>query len=82
MERILAVDGIEKQLEKYLNNDSNYLLSMHRQYRDQFAETYKRAVWIDSQLNGSCVVDPYFNFHFYEETDAMAFKLKWTDEDG
>ena len=37
------------------------------------------AVWVDANLKGQCVIDPFFNFHFYEEEDAVAFKLKWEE---
>jgi len=77
-QRLLAVDGVEQRLNEYIKADSLYINHMTHRAREKVREIYERAVWIDSQLNGSCVVDPFFEFHFYEEEDAMAFKLKWT----
>ena len=77
-QRLLAVDGVEQRLNEYIKADSLYINHMTYKARGKVHEIYERAVWIDSQLNGSCVVDPFFEFHFYEEEDAMAFKLKWT----
>ena len=48
-------------------------------YKDHFYELYKKAVWIDRNLTGGCAVDPFFNFHFYDEEDAVAFKLRWQE---
>ncbi len=76
-QKLLAVDGIEKRLEQEIEVNSNYISYATSHVRDKIYDLYKKAVWIDSQLNGSCIVDPFFDFHFYEEADAMAFKLKW-----
>ena len=38
---------------------------------------YEEATWIDANIKGGCIVDPFFMFHFYEEEDAVAFKLRW-----
>lgn len=40
-------------------------------------EIYEHAAWIDANIKGGCIVDPFFGFHFYEEEDAVAFKLRW-----
>ncbi len=77
-QRLLAVDGVEVRLKEHTNADASHIGHMTQRGRDKIREVYERAVWIDSQLNGSCVVDPFFGFHFYEEEDAMAFKLRWT----
>lgn len=76
-QRLLAVDGVEQRLNEYIKADTLYIHNMTQSARDGIHKIYERAVWIDSQLNDSCVVDPFFKFHFYEEADAMAFKLKW-----
>lgn len=76
-QRLLAVDGVEQRLNGYTKAEPLYISQMTAGARDKIREIYERAVWIDSQLNDSCIVDPFFKFHFYEEADAMAFKLKW-----
>ena len=75
--KLLAVDGIERRLEQEIEANGNFINNETSRIRDNIYDLYKKAVWIDSQLNGSCIVDPFFGFHFYEEEDAMAFKLKW-----
>lgn len=77
-QRLLAVDGIEQRLIDNIKADVSYIIHMTRSGRDKLHQLYEQAVWIDSQLNDSCIVDPFFGFHFYEEADAVAFKLKWT----
>lgn len=79
VKRFLAVDGVEKQIERYAGGDGHYLTHAATHQREQIANIYEKAVWVDAQLNGSCIVDPFFNFHFYDESDAMAFKLKWEE---
>lgn len=79
-ERILAVDGIEKQVDRNISSNGNYINSMHKQGRAWLKRRYELATWIDSNLNGSCMVDPFGNFHFYEESDAVAFKIMWPDD--
>ncbi len=76
-QRLLAIDGVEKRVNGYLKSDPTHISHMSLSGRDRINQIYEQAVWIDSQLNGSCVVDPFFGFHFYEEADAVAFKLKW-----
>jgi len=76
-QRLLAVDGVEQRLSEDLKANPSYIMNMRQQGRDKIRGIYERAIWIDSQLNGSCIVDPFFGFHFYEDEDAMAFKLKW-----
>ena len=76
-QRLLAIDGIEQRLKEYANADKTHIINMSRQGRDRIKKKYEQAVWIDSQLNGSCIVDPFFEFYFYEEADAVAFKLRW-----
>lgn len=76
-QRLLAVDGVELRLKEHTKADPSYITNMNQRIRDKIHEIYERAVWIDSQLNGSCVVDPFFEFHFYEDEDAVAFKLRW-----
>jgi len=77
-QRLLAIDGVEKRVDGYLNGDPTHISNMSQKSRDRLHQVYEHAVWIDSNLNGSCIVDPFFGFHFYEEEDAVAFKLKWT----
>jgi len=77
-QRLLAVNGVEQRLSEDIKADPSYIRNMTKRSRDKVHEIYEQAVWIDSQLNGSCVVDPFFEFHFYEEEDAMAFKLRWS----
>ena len=52
-------------------------------YKPWFADIvksmYEKAVWIDANIKGGCVIDPARNFHFYEIEDATAFKLKWEE---
>ncbi len=77
-QRLLAVDGIEQRLKEYTQANATHISNMTSKGRDRIREIYEQAVWIDSQLNGSCIIDPFFGFHFYEEEDAVAFKLRWT----
>lgn len=76
--RLLAIDGVEARITQYLKNDSTYIAHLAYRQRVQLGGVYQKAVWVDAQLNGSCIVDPFFVFHFYEEEDAMAYKLKWS----
>ncbi len=76
-QRLLAVDGVEHRVEVYLKSDPTHISHMSQQGRDKLHQIYEQAVWVDSNLNGSCIIDPFFGFHFYEEEDAVAFKLKW-----
>lgn len=76
-QRLLAINGVEQRMNEYMKAEPSYITNMTQRGRDKIHQVYERAVWIDSQLNGSCVVDPFFGFHFYEEEDAMAFKLRW-----
>lgn len=73
--RLLAVDGVDFRLIQYRENVD--LSTVGTTTRTKFSEIYEKAVWIDVNLNGSCVVDPFFKFHFYDEADAVAFKLRW-----
>ena len=76
-QRLLAIDGAEQRVNGYLKGDPTHISHMSQTGRDKIHKIYEQAVWIDSNLNGSCIVDPFFGFHFYEEEDAVAFKLKW-----
>lgn len=76
-QRLLAIDGVEHRLNEYMKAEPLYVTNMTHRARERVHEIYEQAVWIDSQLSGSCIVDPFFGFHFYEEEDAMAFKLRW-----
>ena len=76
--RLLAVDGVELRLKEHTKADASHISNMTQRGRGKIHEIYEQAVWIDSQLNGSCIVDPFFGFHFYEDEDAVAFKLRWT----
>ncbi len=76
-QRLLAIDGVEQRVNAYLKSDPAHIGNMSQTSRAKLHKVYEQAVWIDSQLNGSCVVDPFFGFHFYDEADAVAFKLKW-----
>ena len=77
-QRLLAVDGVEYRVDGYLKGDPTHISNMTQTSRDRLHRIYEQAVWVDSNLNGSCIIDPFFGFHFYEEEDAVAFKLKWT----
>lgn len=48
-------------------------------FKEETADLYEKATWIDGNVKGGCVIDPHFGFHFYEEEDAMAFKLRWEE---
>ena len=78
-QRLTAIEGVEQQMEKRIENNGNYIEHAPRQRREWISDLYERAVWIDSNISNSCAVDPFFTFHFYDEEDAMAFKLRWTD---
>jgi len=77
-QKLLAVDGVEQRIKEYTKVDISYIIRMDQGRRDRLRQVYEQAVWIDSQLSGSCTVDPFFGFHFYKEEDAVAFKLKWS----
>ncbi|KKK78379.1 hypothetical protein LCGC14_2844130 [marine sediment metagenome] len=77
-QRLLAVDGVEQRLKEYINANASYISNLTQKGRDDVHQIYEQAVWIDSHLNNSCIVDPFFKFHFNEEEDAVAFKLRWS----
>ena len=79
--RLLAVDGVEYQIKQRKEADQYFLNNANSATRDHIVDIYEKAVWCDANLNGSVVIDPYFNIHFYEEEDKMAFKLRWTEAD-
>ncbi len=78
-QRLTTIEGIEKVIDKRVEANSNYLDHLNHNYKKMISGLYDKAVWIDANIPNSCAVDPYFGFHFYDEEDAMAFKLRWTD---
>ena len=77
-ERMLAVDGVNLRVEQQINSIDTFFTHATQDIKNEFAKIYARAVWVDLQLSGSCVVDPFFMFHFFEDEDAVAYKLKWS----
>ena len=77
--RLSAVDGVERRIKENIKSDQTYIGHSSKVLRDRIYRIYEKAVWIDSQLNGSCIVDPFLSFHFYDEEDAVAFKLRWEE---
>jgi len=63
-QRLLAIDGVEHRVNEYMKAEPSYVRNMTQRTRDRIHKVYERAVWIDSQLSGSCIVDPFFWISF------------------
>lgn len=75
-----AVENAEKWYLHFMDMLNHDTRPWDREnYAKQIKKIYEMAVWVDANLKGQCVIDPFFNFHFYEEEDAVAFKLKWEE---
>lgn len=65
-----AVDWVDMRGRE----DEKYKAQM---FRTELSLAFAKAVWVDANTEGGCVVDPSLFFHFYQEEDAVAFKLRW-----
>lgn len=78
-----AIEWTDKRIAARIDQQDykDMVENTHHVALEKFVEDvhsiYERAIWIDANIKGVCVVDPYFKFHFYEEEDAVAFKLRW-----
>ncbi len=75
--KLSVIDGVEQRI-KELKEDGTNISNLPLTSRKKIQVAYEQAVWIDANLNDSCVVDPFCGFHFYDDADAMAFKLRWS----
>ena len=79
---LTAVEWIEQRhnerIEVLIKEGKTYSKCANTEYMEAIHQLYEKAVWIDANTNGGCVADPFFCFHFYEEEDAVAFKLRWS----
>ena len=69
-----AIDWLEKRYAEH-----GHPSDPGDEYQKVLTNIYKQVVWIDANLKGGCVIDPYFKIHFYEDEDAMAYKLRWEE---
>lgn len=78
-QRLLAIDGVDLRVQQQIDSIDTFFTHSTQDIKNEFANIYAKAAWIDANLNGSCVVGPFFIFHFFKEEDAMAFKLRWEE---